>query len=112
MTPHAPETNDPVERWLREDAARTVLDDGFSDQVMGALPARATFGGMGWKALLIFGSTALGVLLALCLGPTAAALVQGFADLLSARILTPSAVSVLALGVTTLIAGALLASDD
>ncbi len=109
-----PDTHDPVERWLREDARRrpTLPDAGFSDRVMASLPAPRRSSSRLWKPMLIVGSTAMGVVLAVALAPAGTAISQGVVDLLGARGLTPSALTVLATIAATAIGCAILAAED
>lgn len=96
--------SDSIDRLLRDDAGAAIADNGFTARVMGALPARKARADGSFRTLLVFGSAALGCLLAVVLSPQGGSLAQGFGDLVQLPALTPAAVAALAL------CGALLAS--
>ena len=93
-----------LDRQLHDDARVPVPDAGFSARVMAALPSRARAPRPWLKPALVFGSAALGSVLAALLAPAGGSLLQGFADIVQLRVLTPAAITAIA------IAGALLAS--
>ena len=92
-----------IDRLLRDDARGALPDDGFTARVMAALPAPAALPRAWLQPALVFGSAALGCVLAVALAP-GGSLLQGFADLTQLRALTPGALTAIAFG------GALLAS--
>jgi hypothetical protein len=100
-----------IDRVLREDARTSLPDNGFSARVMGALPPRAT-ATRGWLTpALVFGSAALGSVLAIAFAPAGSSLLQGFADLVQLRALTPAAITALAMGVALLASALVLAVE-
>ena len=103
-------TNDWIEKLLREDASRPLPDGGFSRRVVDALPVRHSRAA--WlKPVLVIGSAALGSVLAFTLGPSDLSLIQGFVDLAHSRIGTPSALTGLAMTLTFLVCAVVLASE-
>jgi hypothetical protein len=96
--------NDDIDKLLRDDARTRLPDNGFSARVLTALPARAPSQRTWLRPALVFGSAALGSVLAVMLAPAGGSLLQGFADLVQFRGFTPAAITAVA------IAGALLAS--
>ena len=102
-------TRDSIDRLLREDAQRPIPDDGFTQRVMGALPAAQAR--RSWlRPALILGSTALGCALAAALAPVGTLVLEGFADL--ARLhFTPAVTTALAMAVVLAISGYVLASE-
>ncbi len=93
-----------IDTLLRDHARAAIADEGFSTRVLGALPRRSARSPSWWQPVLVLGSAAVGCVLALLLAPGHPDLLQGFADLVHFRGLTPAA----ATGIG--IAGALLAS--
>ena len=102
---------DRLDRILRDDAARPIADDGFSARVMAALPARAPRTRTWLHPTLVFGSAALGAALALMLAPAGGSLLQGFADLVQWRGMTPAALTGIAMGAALLLSALVLAMD-
>ena len=105
MSPH-----DPMDRLLREDAARPLADDGFTRRVLASLPAhtaRTTW----WKPALILGSTMLGSVLAMAFASEGTSLVQGFIDITHSRVWTSAALTGLATCAALLISALVLAAD-
>ena len=103
--------SDPVERILKHHAAASLADDGFGQRVMGALPPRAA-GLRPWlRSILVFGSTALGAVLALWLSPAAGSLLEGFTELAQLRIFTPAAMTAVAISCALLVSAVILAVD-
>jgi hypothetical protein len=103
---------DNLDRILRDDARRPLADDGFAARVMGALPARARGPRMWMRPALIFGSAAVGSLLAALFAPPGINLFQGFADLMQLKALTPAAITGVAMAIALLASGIVLAFDD
>jgi hypothetical protein len=100
-----------IDRVLREDARTALPDNGFSARVMGALPARTT-AGSGWLTpALVFGSAALGSVLAIVFAPAGTSVLQGFADLVQLGALTPAAITAVAMGVALLASALVLAVE-
>lgn len=93
-----------LEQLLRDDARAAIDDGGFSARVLAALPARPRAPNPWLRPALIFGSAAIGSVAAAVLAPAGASVLEGFADLVQLRLLTPAAFTALAMG------GALLAS--
>ena len=93
-----------IDELLRADAREAMPDHGFSHRVMTALPARTAATRPWLKPAIVLGSTALGATLAAVLAPGGLNLLQGFADLVEMRGLTPAAISGISM------AGALLLS--
>lgn len=102
--------HDPVERLLREDALRTLADEGFSTRVELALPPRRA--GAWLRPLLVLGSAALGGALAWMLAPEGSSLVQGFLDLARLRSGTPSAAAALGTMLAMSVIAAVLANEE
>lgn len=103
---------DDIDRLLRDDAKRGVADDGFSLRALHALPPRRP-AAAGWlRPALVFGSSALGCVLAVLLSPAAGALVAGFEDVIQLRLASPAAVSGLAIAVVLLASAVVLAIDS
>ena len=92
-----------IDRLLREDARAALPDEGFSARVLVALPPPAAMAHPWLRPAIVMGSTALGAFLAAAFAPAGTALLEGFADLLLLRGLTPAALTGLSM------AGALLA---
>ena len=105
------DTNDWMEKILRDDAARPIADDGFTRRVAGALPPPRSARSAWLKPVLVIGSAALGSVLAFALGPSDLSLVQGFIDLAHSRLGTPSALTGLAMTLTFLVCAVVLASE-
>ena len=103
--------SDRIDRWLREDARRTLADDGFSARVLAALPAPRVRPQPWLKPLLVIGSAALGSALAVLLAPGGLSVAQGFIDLATLRGMTPAAVTGIALSVTLLASALVLALE-
>jgi hypothetical protein len=103
--------NDKLDRLLREDAGAPVADNEFSARVLEALPPRATVRRAWLRPALVFGSAALGSLLAVLLAPAGGSLLQGFADLMQFRGLTPAAITAAAIGGALLLSALVLAAD-
>ena len=100
-----------IDRVLREDARTALTDDGFTARVMRALPARAR--PKPWlHSALVFGSAALGCILAVVLAPASASLVQGFADLAQLHLRTPGALLALGFGAALLASAVVLAIES
>jgi hypothetical protein len=106
MSPH-----DPIDRLLREDAARPLPGDGFTPRVLASLPAAHTARATWWKPALILGSTLLGSVLAMAFAPEGTSLVQGFIDITQSRLLTSAALTGLATCAALLISALVLAAD-
>ena len=104
-------TNDWIEKVLREDAARPLADGGFTRRVTAALPPPSAARSAWLKPVLVIGSAALGSVLAFALGPSDLSLVQGFVDLAHSRLGTPSALTGLAMTLTFLVCAVVLASE-
>jgi hypothetical protein len=100
-----------IDRVLRDDARTNLPDEGFTARVMGALPARAP-AQSGWLTpALVFGSAALGSVLAIVFAPAGSSVLQGFADLVQLRGFTPAAVTAAAMGVALLASALVLAVE-
>jgi len=100
-----------IDPLLRDDARVPVPDEGFSARVMAALPARAQGSGAWFKPALIFGSAALGSVLAALLAPAGGSLLQGFADLMQLRGFTAAAFTAIAIGGALMLSALVLAVD-
>jgi hypothetical protein len=101
-----------IDRVLRDDARAILPDNGFSARVIGALPPRAP-AQSGWLTpALVFGSAALGSVLAIALAPAGSSVLQGFADLVQLRALTPAAITAAAMGVALLASALVLAVES
>lgn len=102
---------DPLDRILTAHARTPIADDGFSARVLHALPARHA-GRRPWlRAALVLGSTALGAGLALVLSPAAGTLLEGFRELVQLRVLTPAAMTAVAISCALLVSAVILAVD-
>ena len=103
-------TNDWIEKLLREDAAHAMTDGGFTRRVMDALPPReARRISLWWKPALILGSAALGGALAAFFAGTS--LPQGFIDIVQMRGLTQAALTGIALCAAMVVSALVLAAD-
>jgi hypothetical protein len=100
-----------LEELLRAHARETIADAGFSQRVMGALPAPVARARPWLTPVLVLGSTALGSALALLFAPQGLSIAQGFVDVAQMRGFTPAAVMALALGAALTAAAVLLAAD-
>ena len=100
-----------LEQLLRADARETIDEAGFTQRVMGALPAPVPRRRAWLTPVLVLGSTALGSALALVFAPAGVSVAQGFIDVASMRGFTPAAVMALALGGALTAAAVLLAAD-
>ncbi len=96
---------------LREDARQPIADNGFSARVMTALPARAVAKRKWLTPALVFGSAALGSVLALALAPAGTSLMQGFADLVQLHPGTPAAITALGMAVALMISAIVFAVE-
>ena len=102
--------NDWIEHLLRDDAARSMADGGFSRRVMDALPPReARRMSAWWKPALIMGSAALGGALAAFFAGTS--LPQGFIDIVQMRGLTQAALTGMAMCGAMIVSALVLAAD-
>jgi hypothetical protein len=102
---------DRLDEILRRDARAALDDDGFAAGVMSALPAPARRPHGALQPALIFGSTALGCLLAALLAPAGFNVAQGFIDLAQLKGLTPAAFSGLAMAAVLLVSAVVLAAE-
>jgi hypothetical protein len=100
-----------LEELLREDARERLPDAGFTQRVMGALPAPVPRTRPWLTPMLVLGSTALGSVLAMAFAPQGLSIAQGFVDVVQMRGFTPAAVMALALGAALTSAAILLAAD-
>jgi hypothetical protein len=103
--------NDPLDRLLREDAARRLDDAGFTARVMAALPAPRRARAGWFRPVLILGSTLLGSVLAVALAPAGTSLAQGFVDLARSHALTSSALTGIAICAGLWISAIVLAAE-
>ena len=103
--------NDPLDRILAADAATPIADDGFSARVLQALPAREANPRLWLRPVLVLGSTALGAALAIALSPAAGSLLAAFTELAQLRVITPAAVSAVAIACALLVSAVILAVD-
>ena len=101
-----------IDRVLREDARTALPDNGFSARVMGALPARATATRAWLTPALVFGSAALGSVLAIVFAPAGSSVLQGFADLVQLRAFTPAAITAAAMAAALLASALVLAVES
>ena len=104
--------NDDIDKLLREDARTALPDNGFSARVLAALPPRAAAPRSWLRPALIFGSATLGSVLAVALAPGGGSLLQGFADLVQLRALTPAAITAAAVCGALLLSALVLAVDS
>ena len=103
-------SNDWIEKVLREDASRPLADGGFTRRVMDGLPAReARRMSALWKPALIMGSAALGGALAAFFAGTS--LPQGFIDIVQMRGLTQAALTGIAMCAAMVVSALVLAAD-
>jgi hypothetical protein len=97
--------DDPVERGLRDDAARHLDDDGFTAKVMAGLPEKRAARPAWLRPAILLTGTAAGALLAAILLPTEESVVRGAFDLATGAGLTPAAmVAIAASGLVAVIA--------
>jgi hypothetical protein len=104
--------NDDIDKLLRDDARARLPDNGFSARVLTALPPRAPARRAWLRPALVFGSAALGSVLAVVLAPAGGSLLQGFADLVQLRGFTPAAITAVAIGGALLASALVLAVDS
>jgi hypothetical protein len=103
--------HDPIDRLLREDAKRSVSDDGFTLRVDLALPAPQAR--RPWlRPVLVLGSASIGSAAAWLLAPAGTSLVQGFLDLARLQSQTPSAFAALGMALAMAVTAAVLAADE
>jgi len=103
--------HDPIDRLLREDAKRSVPDDGFTLRVELALPAPQAR--RPWlRPALVLGSASVGSAAAWLLAPAGTSLVQGFLDLARLQSQTPSAFAALGMALAMAVTAAVLAADE
>ena len=103
--------DDWIERQLREDARRPLDDSGFTAAVLSRLPARAA--PQPWlRTALVFGSTAIGGILATLLGPVGPLVIDGFRELFNFRGMTPGMSAMVALTLVLAVSGYVLATED
>jgi len=106
MNEHA---NDPIERLLREDARRSIPDQGFSMRVVLAIPGAPR----PWlRPALLAGSAAVGSVAAWILAPAGTSLLQGFVDLARLQSQTPSALTAIALALAMAVTAAVLVAEE
>ena len=103
--------NDPLDRILSDHAAAPIADNDFSARVMHALPARPASPPLWVRPVLVFGSTALGAMLAIVLSPAAGSLLEGFGELAQLRMFSPAAVTAVAISCALLVSAVILAVD-
>ena len=103
--------HDPLDRWLREDAARKLADEGFTARVMASLPAPRRVRTGWFKPALVLGSTMLGSVLAIAFAPAGTSLVQGFIDITRTHALTSSALTGIAICAGLWISAIVLAAE-
>ena len=102
---------DPIDQRLRDDAGRSVADDGFTVRVLFALPAPRTR--RPWlRYALVISSAALGCALAWLLAPGGISLAQGFVDLARQQAQTPSALSALGVALAMGVAAVVLVAEE
>jgi hypothetical protein len=103
-------TNDWIEKVLRDDARQELPDGGFTRRVMGAMPPARSRGHALFKPALIMGSAALGgAIAALFAG---ASIPQGFVDIVQMRGFTTAAMTGLGMGLAMVVSAVVLATDD
>ena len=103
--------HDPLDRWLHEDAACKLSDEGFTTRVMASLPAPRPLRTGWFKPALVLGSTLLGSVLAIAFAPAGTSLVQGFIDLTRTHALTSSALTGIAICAGLWISAIVLAAE-
>lgn len=103
--------NDPLDRFLRDQATAPIGDEGFSARVLHALPARRAAPRLWVRPALVFGSTALGAVLAIILSPATGSLLEGFGELAQLRMFSPAAVTAVAISCALLVSAVILAVD-
>ena len=99
-----------LEKLLREDAARSIPDAGFSARVMAALPA-ARHAPAWLRPALVFGSAVAGSILAAVLAPEFESPVQGLSEWLRGGHISAAALASLAIGGVLLASAVVLALD-
>jgi len=102
--------DDWLDRILRDDARIALEDTGFTDRVLGALPASYEPPSPWMKPMLVIGSTALGGLLATFIAPIGPTVIEGAAELARLQF-TPAVGALLAMTATLIVAGWVLAED-
>ena len=101
-----------LDRLLRDDAHAPLADNGFSGRVLAALPVRSRAPSPWLRPALVYGSAAIGSVAAALLAPSGTSLLEGFADLVQLRVLTPAAITALAMGGALLASALVLAIDS
>ena len=104
--------DDWIDRQLREDARRPLDDSGFTAAVMSRLPARAAAPYPWLRTGLVLGSTAIGGLLAVLLGPVGPLVVDGFREIFNFRGMTPGMSAMIAMTLVLAVSGYVLATED
>jgi hypothetical protein len=99
-----------LDSLLREDARTLIADDGFAARVTGALPPPPRAAQPWLRPALVFGSAALGSVLAVAFAP-AGSVMEGFVDLVQLHALTPASIGAIAIGAALTISGLVLAFD-
>lgn len=101
-----------IDKLLRHDARIELPDDGFSQCVMGALPARAPRERPWLRPALVMGSALAGCVLAVVLSPEASSVFHGFEDLVRLKPGTSAAIGGLAACGALLLSGIVLALEE
>jgi hypothetical protein len=101
-----------IDTLLREDAARLIDDNGFSERVLLALPARRAASRPWWRPALVLGSALLGSVLAVLLSPAIESPVAAVGEMLSSGVLSQAGFTALAIGAVLLLSAVVVAFDS
>lgn len=101
-----------LDRLLRHDARLELADEGFTQRVMGALPARVAKERPWLRPALVMGSALAGCVLAVTLSPEASSVFHGFEDLVRLKAGTSAAIGGLAVCGALLLSAVVLAFED
>jgi len=106
-----PDPMDPMERALRDDAARHLDDDGFTSAVLAALPPERAARPAWLRAVILLGGAIGGTALAALLLPGEVPVMRGASDLVAGAGMTPAAITALAASALVALIAAVTASS-
>jgi hypothetical protein len=99
-----------LDSLLREDASQPLADGGFTPRVMAALP-RARSAPAWLRPTLVFGSAALGSVLAAAFAPKLESPWLGIMDYITSGAISSAALTTLTVGVVLLVSAMVLVLD-
>ena len=101
-----------LDKLLRHDARLEVPDEGFTQRVLGRLPARVPKERPWLRPALVMGSALAGSILAVTLSPDASFLLHGFEDLVRLKAGTSAAIAGLAVCGALVLSALVLAFEE